>query len=361
MFDCLGQQRTLETDEPATIDVAKGLLYVVDGAGLLHALTLGSGEELTGYPVEVIDAPNLAAGTHVSKASPTLVGRDLYITTAASCESKKVPYHGQIIKFDLSTQSVVNRFYPVGNDAVYGGGIWGPGGVSIDPDGSSIWAATANALPPPENQGNAEKILQLTANLKLVGAEGPSLRTHGDLDFGATPLLFQPTGCPPMLAAMNKSGIVQVYSRTSFGSGPLQTLQISKGGGSGVFFGMPAFDPVLNTVYLSNPADSPDGTYLHGLIALQVGSDCQLSLLWRAEAGVTVDHGRNPAVPPTVANGVVWYAAGIGKQVNAFDAATGNPLWDSGKTIHGMTLASPMVANGQVFFLGGSELYAYGL
>jgi outer membrane protein assembly factor BamB len=358
---CDGKQKSLGTTEPPTIDADSKTLYVVDGAGLLHALAIGTGAEQANYPVEIIDAPNLAAGTHVSKASPTLVGKALYITTAASCEESDTPYHGQIMKFDLKSATVVLRYYPTGNGAVYGGGVWGPGGVSAEPDDSFVWAGTANSLPPPQNQGNAEKLLKLTDKLKLVAVEGPTLKPGSDYDFGATPLLFQPTGCPPMLAAMNKSGIVQIYDRTKFGSGALQTLQISKASGSGEFFGMPAWDPVTNAIYVSNPADSPDGTYGHGLVALQANASCQMSLLWQQTAGVTVKSGGNPAVPPLVANGVVWYAGGIAKQVNAFDAATGKPLWDSGKTIKGITKASPMVANGQVFFLGGTRIYAYGL
>jgi outer membrane protein assembly factor BamB len=353
-----GTSAAVGIGEPATIDVDHALVYVVDAGGLLHALALASGIEISGYPVEVIDAPNLAAGTYVHYASPTHVGSNLYIATAAFCELRDMPYHGQVIQFATATGTVVNRYYPLGNGSVLGGGFWGTGGVAADPDGSYLWGATANSLPPPQNVGNAEKVVQLDTNLNQIAVDGPVLNPSGDLDFGSTPLLFQPTGCPPMLAAMNKTGLLLIYNRNSLNSGATQTLSISKGGGSGKFIGMAAFDPVTNAIYVGNPVDSADGTYLHGLIALQANAACQLTLLWQQMFG---DEGMpNPSVPAMIANGVVYYSEGFSSQLAAFDAATGAPLWNSG-TLKGVTMGPPLVVNGQVFVQAGKWVYSYGL
>ena len=40
--------------------------------------------------------------------------------------------------------------------------------------------------------------------------------------------------------------------------------------------------------------------------------------------------GNDPVIPPIAANGVVYYATGYDSRVYAFDAASGNYLWDSG-------------------------------
>jgi outer membrane protein assembly factor BamB len=355
---CMGASKLMGIGEPATIDVAAGIAYVVDAGGKLHALSVANGTEQAGYPVEIIDPGNLAASTWVHYASPTLVGTNLYVGTAAFCESPQVPYHGQIIEFSTASASVVARFYPMGNGAILGGGFWGSGGLAAEPDGSFLWGGTANALPAPQGGGNAEKVLQLDPNLNLIAANGPGLPRGGDLDFGSTPLLFQPPGCPPMLAAMNKSGLLVIYDRTSLSSGPIQTLAISDGSHDGKFIGMPSFDPVTNAVYVANPLDSQSGIYLHGLVALQANASCQLSLLWQQTLGE--NGNKSPSVTPMVANGVVYFAEGLAGHITAFDAALGTLLWDSG-TLRGATFASPFVANGILYGAAGRFIYAFGL
>ena len=359
-LSCPGTSTQKGIGEPVTIDVANGRAFVVDAGGLLHALALSTGAEMAGYPVEVIDGPNLAAPTWVHYASPTLVGSNLYIGTAAmgNCESPEVPYHGQVIEFSTATATVVNRYYPLGNGTVYGAGFWGPGGLAAEADGSYLWGATANALPPPQNAENAEKVIQLDMSLNQIAVNGPVLRASGDLDFGSTPLLFQPSLCPPMLAAMNKSGAMVIYNRTSLSAGSVQLLNISAGGGDSKFIGMPSFDPVTNSVYVSNPRDSDDGTYLHGLIALHANTSCQLSLLWQQTIGP--NGNISPAVTPFIANGVVYYAEGSAHEMTAFNAASGAILWTSG-ALGGYANAPPLVVNGQVFVGAGVFMNAIGL
>jgi outer membrane protein assembly factor BamB len=188
------------------------------------------------------------------------------------------------------------------------------------------------------------------------------LAGNSDLDFGATPLLFQPPGCAPLLAAMNKAGFLVLYDRTNIKAGPLQVLQISKSSSSGDFIGIPAYDPISNAIFLGNTNDSPDGVYGHGLLAFQINAQCQLALAWQIPAGLHDINGDNPVIAPTVANGVVWWADGIAGQLFAVAATTGQQLWNSGSIINpGGIFAAPTVVNGQVFVAGGSALYAFGL
>jgi len=354
---CPGSTASWGIGEPATLDIPNGRAFVVDAGGMLHALSLSTGAEMAGYPVEVIDASNLAAGTWVHYSSPTLIGTSLYLSTSAFCETKTVPYHGQVIEFSTTSATVVNRFYPLGNGNVLGGGVWGTGGVAMDPSGSSLWIGTANALPPPQNTGNAEKVMQIDLNLNTLAANGPVLKSSGDLDFGSTPLLFQPVGCPPMVAAMNKSGLIVVYNSGNLAAGATQTLNVSDGSGSGKLIGMPSFDPVTNTVYVGDPKDSSDGTYLHGLLALQANASCQLSLAWQQTVGT--NDNESPSVTPVIANGVVYYSEGTAGVLAAFNASTGAPLWTSGDI--GKADDASIIVNGQVIVGAGKFVYAYGL
>jgi len=152
---------------------------------------------------------------------------------------------------------------------------------------------------------------------------------------------------------MNKTGKLFLYDRGTIGSGPTQTLQISK---AGVFIGVDAYSSVTNMLYVPNPNDSASGTYKHGLVALKFGTGCTLSLAWQATVGVN----KSSVASPIVANGVVYYGDGMKDQVFAFDAKTGVQLWNSGSTITGSVYATPTVADGMLFAgAWDHKLYAF--
>src|SRR3954449_8617749 len=130
-----------------------------------------------------------------------------------------------------------------------------------------------------------------------------------DVDFGATPLLYQASGCPAQLAAMNKSGALFVYERAAIASGPRQRLQIASRAfeSEGNFIGLPAYLPTQRLLYVDNPSDSSAGTYEHGLVALRVGKGCKLRLAWQqVVGGQSTAATIYPSISPTVANGVVY-------------------------------------------------------
>jgi outer membrane protein assembly factor BamB len=344
------------------IDLPSQLMYLVDGGGFLHALYIANGTEAAGYPVQVLDVAGVGQETEVY-GSPTMVGQSLYIVTAVACgglEDQQI-YQGQVIQYDLGTQQVVHRWFPAA--PLNGGGIWGPGGVSAEPDESAIYAATGNActVGQPSNANYTEKVVKLDPNLNVLAANGPKT-PHGDYDFGATPLPFQPPGCNPLLVTMDKDGQLFLHDRTKISAGPLQALQVSITTGAGDFIGIPAYDPNTNQIFLGNPNDSPDlnHTYGHGLLAFKVSS-CTLQLAWHLTAGMVLStQTANPAIPPTVANGVVYWASGIEGKLYAVDAVTGTSLWTSTQ-ISGAILAAPTVANGRVYVAGGGRIWAFGL
>ncbi len=345
-----------------TIDTANNRVFVVSGDGNLHALDIWTGVEHTGWPVQLLDQANAAPRTFVY-GSPTLTNSRLYMATASACD--QTPYHGQIVEVYTPTRSVLRRWFVDGATGPDGGGIWGFGGVSVTPGLPAdfhIYAATGNAFTTPENAGYAENIVRLDAYLNVIASNSPAPPNVDDADFGATPLLFQPPNCPPMLAAMQKTGKLFIYNRYTIDSGPMQTIQVAPGSSNGNFIGMPAYDPVLNQIYLGSPTDSGGGPYHHGLIAMSVQANCSLGLAWQTQVGLNASSYDNPVIPPTVANGVVYYADGDLNEVFAFNAQTGQVLWRfSPVTSHGI-YASPTVVNGKVF-VGAFDhkLYAFGL
>jgi len=245
---------------------------------------------------------------------------------------------------------------------VTGGGIWGPGGVIFDQQGGAfIYTATGNANNTPENVGFAERVVKLDSGLNVIASNGPALTSGEDLDFGSTPLPFQPPGCPRMLAVMNKSGQVFVYNRegSAISNGPFQVINVNEEAG-GAFIGMLAYDPSSNQVFFGNNMDSHvTPAYTHGLVAMHVQSNCTLALNWVQTVGIANEPVLIPAV---VANGVVYYPAALNSAATldsihsvlyAFDT-TGHPLWNSGQQITAGIFTAPTVVNGMLLVADGS-------
>jgi outer membrane protein assembly factor BamB len=329
------------------LDLSTATGYVVGGAGdAVHAIDLTTGKDKAGWtPLSVGNAQV----DHVYGAL-TLASGILYATTASYCDFGT--YYGKTTAISIATDKIVAQWFvvPTGTSN-YGGGIWGPGGVSVDNANGAVYAATGNSLPG-EHAAYAERIVRLNANLAPTASRYVALSGQ-DVDYGATPLLFQPPGCPAMLVAKNKSGVLVVFDRDTIAQGPVQTLQVADQGDS-EFNGIPAYSPVDNKVYVSNSADSV--VYVHGMVVFKILSNCKLGLAWQRSVGPN----RTSISPPTVANGVVYYGDGPGNTLHAFNAATGASLWNSA-TIGGAVFAAPTVADGKVFAAAwDGKVYAFG-
>jgi outer membrane protein assembly factor BamB len=325
------------------IDKASNTIYLAGGDGQLYALDMSTGQIKTGWPVRITSAPGQE---HVWGAL-TLSGGRLYAPIASTgCDV--APYNGRVNAVDVSTRSQLPPFYVVPpSSGRSGGGIWGWGGASTD-SGGNHYVATGNVLPngPGEHDFFAEQVVGLNSQLGVLAHNYPGL-TGPDVDFGATPMIYQPPGCPVQAAVPNKSGAFFVYNVGSIQNGPLQRMQIANINDD-KFIGVPAYSPQQNMVYVSNSSDSSNGTTKHGMVALKVQPNCTLTPAWQQNVGP------NPVAPspPTVANGVVYYGDGWGNQTFAFDATTGQQLWNSGSRIGGPIYDAPSVANGQLFVPG---------
>ena len=350
----LGKQVTGCSDLPGgeygvsgTVDVdqAGGRVYVAGNDGKVYSLALATGKTVTGWPQVVTTTPKKE---HVYSAL-TRVGTRLYVETASYCDAG--PYHGRIEEFSIPAHTRIHTWFVDGTKGPSGGGIWGQGGVSVDSAGN-VYTATGNALASPENIASADAVVRLSASLVRQAIDKPPL-TGGDVDFGASPLLFQPPSCPLMLAVENKTGVLLLYRAGSIGSGPVQRLQVADVN-DWQFNSIPAYDPVTQMVYVTSSSDSSDTDahlnpkYREGLTAFHVRESCTLQPkpAWSQPANLGYDISMSP---PTVANGVVYYGDGGGDQELAFDALTGTPLWNSGSTIGDYIFAAPTVANGALY------------
>jgi outer membrane protein assembly factor BamB len=353
------QKSTLPFSVEATpaIDRIKNLIYFSDGTSNVHAVDLSTGKEQAGWPITLATDTvheNIHGGMTYNPANGML-----YAVTSSLCDF--YPWHGRIVAINTKTASIVGTFFTVSGTSTSGGsggGVWGAGGASIDPGTNDVLIATGNASVEngqAENAGYAEHLVVLTPDLsKIVGANYPPNIPGGsltDLDFGSTPMLFEPPGCPEMTAALNKSGMFELYDLASLekSENPVQGIQMSIASDTADFQGTPAYDPVTNYLYIALPTTF--GGYKPGLAAFSIRSTCTIdpTPVWYAAFGpdgaTTPDQTERSGL--TIANGVIYVGSGPGDMVYAFNAATGAELWSTNPG--GRAKPATIVTNGVVY------------
>ena len=335
------------------VDRTAGLVYVVSDDGFFRTLALADGNDAA-PAVSII--PNRA--TNKVSGGLNQLGTNVYITTASDgCDGQ--PWRGVTYRMNVSGTNPVlaGSFATVPSVAPPngGGGIWGYGGVSIDPATGQLYAASGAD----SNEGYtlyADRLFTLDSNLNILGSYAPShpstFPCNGapcDVDFGATPLVFTPPGCPTLTTVGNKNGHLYLFRAADLAASgqPLQdiTLNIAHDSlGSGGVGGVPAYWSAGNMVFITNTGPGVTGISA-GIVGMNVTSSCTLQVAWSAPLG----GNDTPNSTPTLANGVVLVGEGNGGRVHAYNAATGAPLWDSGGQIASATFAAPVVARGTLY------------
>jgi hypothetical protein len=150
-----------------------------------------------------------------------------------------------------------------------------------------------------------------------------------------------------MVAAGSKNGNLYVMRESDLESSgtPIQTLQLNAAGdgpGTGGVDGVPAYWPAGRMLFVSDAGPGAGGVSA-GLVGLSIQSDCTLKVAWSRQLGGL----ESPNSTPTVADGVVFLGLGTGS-VQAFDAAAGTPLWNSG-ALGAAVYEAPIVARGRVY------------
>lgn len=346
--DTAGDCGTWGISSTGAIDLARGLLYVVNADGYVQGLRLSDGSTAPGWPLPITDRPDV----EYVWGGLRIVGDRLYVPIASYCDAPDAsgrPADGRVVAIDLSAPSVVATF-----DAVPGpdnlGGAWGYGGISAEPDGSFLYTAIGNSdvIDPScdcrvDNAGFGDSVVRLTAELAPVESDRPAdVPSADDYDFGATPLLFQPPGCPPLAAANNKDDILYVWDRTKLAQGPI--FEVAIGNVSEPFVGEPSWSPRLGMLFdagakvMHDEVDTGDG-----INAFSVDRHCQFHAAWQTVVG----RGTQP--PPLVLGDVVFAAGGDTGGFAALDAATGFELW---KFDTGAPTIAPPIGVGNLIFAG---------
>jgi hypothetical protein len=312
--------------------------------GVLNAISAVTGHEETGWPLIL---PMDPFHEHVWGAL-TLYKGALYLGTAAFCDVQ--PWKGRLIRVDLVSHATAEwDAVPTPGDNG-GGGIFGWGGVSIDPKTGNVWAATANATgpdAPTDAVFDAESLVELNSTLtKLQSSHAPGMPLHGDYGFGSTPTLFHPTGCQALAGAESKNGSLYVWQQANLALPP-QRLQIAF---PATLFGLPAWDPRTQTLFVTT-TNGYHG-YESGLLAFRMNAACKLVLAWHRGLGSLLDS------VPTVVNDTVMVNTGGGK-LRVFSTATGTPIVTL--ATNGATFSPPIAVGDDVAATSYKQITVYRL
>jgi outer membrane protein assembly factor BamB len=324
--------------DAATFNRATNTVYVVDGNNELYALNMSTGVTQMGWPIP-LSTHTFAPFEHIWSGL-TLLGGTLYVEVASDCDDGQ--YEGRVDAISTTTHTITATFnVEAPNSGVYGGGIWGWGGVSAI--GSQLYTATGNALGANSNAGYGDQVVELArGSLQLLG-DGPPVIAQGDNDFSGTPVLFQPTGCPSDLVAVeNKVGSLLIYKLGTLGAGAVQSISLSHK--NGTLVGEPAWDATTQMLYVTDTGGA--GVYVNGLVALRASSSCHVAFAWDKADPTNPSSVYSVDSPPTVADGVVYYGDGAGNTVYALAASNGSVLWSA--NLGGSVYAPITVVNGEV-------------
>ena len=342
---CFGE---LGVSSTAIIDRATNRVYAIGGDGGLYAMDLGTGAIQPGWPVQITQFPNEYVWDAVAENHG-----ELYLGVASTCD-RGGTYYGRVARVNAASAAVDGNFYVTDGPTtgVSGGGIWGWGGVSIDPATGDVFEASGNGYPvnPYEHFEYAESVVRLTKDLSVVSSNYPGL-TGKDVDFGSTPILFTAKkACGQQVFVMNKDGEVLLYDAGDIASGPVDKLQVSARN----IIGVAAYSPTDHRIYMANPSNSPGRDYRRGLLSFRIGSDCRLKSTWSHTF-----KGRGTPTSPVSANGVVYWGDGVGNALYAFDQATHKLIWST--VFDAGPKTEPIVVGGHLYITVGGSLYAFGL
>ncbi len=365
-------------------------VFVISTDGQLHALNLVTGEDR--FP------PKQFVPAFSKNWSLNLANNVLYTTLSQGCGLAK----SGVFAMDLSKpDKPVTSFI----SSSVGAGIWGRGGASVGPDGT-VYASTGDGPVDPTNGKYADSVLALASkSLSLADYFTPSnanYLTRKDLDMGnSTPILFNYKG-RELLVGSGKEGKLFLLDAKSLGGSdhhtalyesPRFTNERADIAGRGFWGAFASWEDAKGTRWLYAPAwgplssaagafpnthgAAPDGSIMAFKVEEKDGKPV-LTPAW-------MSHNMSVPEPPVIANGVV-FALSSGEFVRqfddtgrlltaedriqkstgnatlcAFDAATGEELFSSGKAMSGFThFGSLAVSDGRVFATThDSMLYAF--
>jgi hypothetical protein len=348
----------------------------------LHALDLGTGQELSGSPVIITaSVPGTGDGGTMVNFNPLtsnqrpgllLLNNTIYIAWGAHCDVQ--PFHGWLMGYDESTLAQTAAYTVTANGAE--GGIWQSGGAPAADSNGNIFVETGNGTFDAGTGGTdyGESYLKLSPSLTVEDYFTPfdwANLNDADLDVGSggPVLLPEQTGQNPhLLVGAGKDGEVFLLDRDQMGEySPYgnQVVQDLPPNTVPTFHAMPAYWE--NNLYFVGVGGTLNSFRLtNGLLSPTPVSQSLITFPYPGAVTSTSSNGS--------ADGILWlletgnYSSGLPDVLHAFDAAnvahelyntSQNPSRDMAGAA--VKFGVPTVANGKVYVATHTELDVYGL
>jgi hypothetical protein len=345
------------------IDVASRTIFVagvvMGAAGVtheVHALSVDTGMEKTGWPVNVgnlMGTGGLAfhQAAHNQRSALSLVNGILYVPYGGhvgDCND----YHGWVVAINIATPTMAAAWSTGGK----GEAIWAAGGMASNGDG--VFAVTGNANGGGATHLDSEEVVHVTGLAQVNRTTGIFFPTDwrdmdgNDLDFGAvSPVVITVPGAGPstLVAATTKHGHFFLLNPAGLGNstnggGALVDLTIA-GGGMSIRAAQAAYVSNTGVHVVMNASNTmcPMGTN-GGVISVLVGpgSPPTAKVAWCAGGGqspvATSTDGKNETVVWNYNNGLRGYDGDTG-------AAVASPMGNCGNV---RTWTSPIAVKGRL-------------
>ncbi|MFI5296712.1 MAG: hypothetical protein ACHREM_01330 [Polyangiales bacterium] len=349
----------------------------------IHALSIDSGAELSGWPVV---ASTISYGTLAFNPKPQnqrgallIVGNTLYVPYgghSGDCtDNEGDPYHGWMIAVPLDAPSTAVGWATGSKEA----GMWSVGGLASD--GVSIYGATGNSPGGEVCPGalasswqQQEAVLRFQPGAVWPGTTADffaptnwSCLDNGDVDLGSSnPVLFD-VAAMKLLSAMGKNGTAYLVDRTNLGGigGELASAKIATGE---LAMAPTAYSTPLGSYLVGYASAGGSGIACPlgagNLVASKIsdGSPPTLAVAWCAN-----EQGQGSPIFTTtdgVHDPLVWaVGAETSDRLRAWDADTGAVVFDGGAgsdVVAGFRhFATVIVVKGRILAAADGALFAF--
>jgi outer membrane protein assembly factor BamB len=366
------------------IDATARAIYVAADAGgkhQIHALSIDTGNEVAGWPVDVsiLKASNNYQFNSVDqnqRGALSLVGSTLYVPYGGYFGDGG-NYRGWVVAVDTKAPTNVAGWATDGQQE----GIWAPGGMASD--GNGVFAVTGNNGSAPTNHLDSEEVIRITglgvphrdaANLfyPTIWRSGMDM---GDKDFGScSPLVTAlPGGTPAsVLVAPAKPGHVYFLNSQNLGGlgGQVRDLVVANTGAESVYVTPTAYTSASGVhVVISalGGAVCPGGTKDNQLLSILMDTSTTPftpKAAWCATTSADDNIRRRSPISTTTdghSNAIVWFMNGT--KLNAFDGETGAILYNGGTSdcLGVRRHTSPIAANGRIIVGADGHLCSWSI
>jgi hypothetical protein len=363
------------------IDTGTRAIFVAadpPGHHIIDALSIDTGAELSGWPVDV---SKLSSGG-VTFNSPdqnqrgalSLVGGTLYVPYGGYYGDGG-NYRGWVVAVDVKNPANVAGWATAGQQE----GIWAPGGMASD--GNGVFAVTGNNGSAPMNHLDSEEVVRVTGLAQAQRDDAnrfwPTIwRTGmdmGDKDFGScSPLVIMATGGTPasLVVAPAKPGHVYFLDGKNLGGlgGQAADLIVANTGAESVYVTPTTYTSASGlhvAISTTVGAVCPGGAKDSQIVAIRLDTSTRPltpKIAWCATTAPDDDIRRRSPISTTTdghSNALVWFLNG--SKLNAFDGETGAVVFAGGADDCGglHRHISPIVANGRIVAAGDGHLCAW--